>query len=259
MFRRQPRYKGMLIFAVVILIYAACYAFAHFRHMPLKDSSSWIVATAVIAAVGALFKDTMSRWLWGPELEVYYEHKTPYVDDPPFLDSEGTYLGDSYFFRFRVRNAGSATAEKVHVLALNLWKGGAVKRRYTMTLNWSNAGARIVDISQGTERLCDIGFIVDPEKRKEMGYAYNLPTVGPDKTLLTLETEVKGTHRHHLLKPGVYQLFLVIGAANHDPIHVKVDIDVKGDWYNKSIKEMCEKGVVIGVTEIEPPIETDDG
>ncbi len=248
----------MLIFAVVILIYAVCIAIARFNGTELKDSTGWIVATAVIAAVAALYKEGISRWLWGPDLEVFYLHESPYVDDPPFLDSEQKYLGDSYFFRFRVRNVGTATAEKVHVLALNLWKGGAVKRRYTMNLNWSNAGARIVDISQGTERLCDIGFIVDPEKRKDMGYAYNLPTVGPEKTLLTLETEVKGTHRHHLLKPGAYQLFLVIGAANHDPIHVKVDIDLKGDWFKKSIKEMCERGVVIAVNEIEPPVETDD-
>ena len=157
----------------------------------------------------------------------------------------------AFYFRMRVKNKGKTQAEKVQIIAEQLYrkdkKSGKFEKDKTflpMRVKWTHweSGEPVVitDLNPKMGRHCDIGYIEEPRRRLEAP----LPGVSAGETLLSLELEKKPNTRSHLLIPGDYLLELIISPANANPIKKVLAIKLTGDWRDTE-EEMFRDGIVI--------------
>jgi hypothetical protein len=217
--------------------------------MEIGTLAQWAGATATLLAVlVALFKDEFLRWRRKPELRVSVAlaspdcHKTTlnYVVQKTAL----TYgAAECYYLRIWVENVGKTRAERVQVFASKLSKRSAdgsfkkVDNFLPMNLLWAHSqqgkgGPEIFaeGISPQMGKHCDLGHIVDPKYRKDVGY--DLPMLAAEETVLALDIEVKPNTLSHLVPPGVYRLALRVAAANCSPVDHTLEITITGKWFS---------------------------
>src|SRR5258708_139782 len=122
-----------------------------------------------------------------------------------------------------------------------------------MNLVWSHpkpapAGPEVFaeGISPGMGKHCDIGHIVDPSSKKDLGE--HLDRVPDNVPVLALEVEFRSSTLSHLVPPGEYQLHLKIAASNCAPRAVMVHLVLKGEWFSDEM-DMFEKSVGVTVTD----------
>jgi len=230
-----------------------------------------VIATFTLAIVAAL-QDKIRGWFLRPKLMVSITveppdcHKTilrSFKVETKFEPAVGAirnlervHEADCYYFKLRVKNSGNQRAEKVEVFAAGLSKKDAdaafrpVHDFMPLNLRWSNVHTTYLDaISPEMWKFCDLGHIIDPAKREPF-QAENNPDLGisPDKTLLSLDLEVKPNNLLHLVPPGVYRIELLIGAANSKPIRKTFEINHTGNWIADEGK-MLKDGIGIFLVE----------
>lgn len=239
--RRLRRHTWANILMVCVAIGVICAIAVKLSGGKLSDSPWWAVYLALSAAVLGLFRDAIVRWMWFPELELSFENKAPYCDDPLSIGGAPGQLPfqiPTIYFRPLVENKGTARAEKVEVMLVDVYVPQAnnvqppPNRQYSMNLGWANSGTAV---SQGAKltvwdglnpdmrRFIDLGKIYEPAGRiAHAGFGENLPNVvGP---IFSVEVEVPGNHLSHLLPPGDWEITLLLSAANHRTLRYKVEI-----------------------------------
>ncbi|MEJ2600262.1 MAG: hypothetical protein P8Z00_18145 [Anaerolineales bacterium] len=215
---------------------------------------------AVLAALFiAIFQDWLRTIFSRPRLEVSislnppYCHKVvkyftypPLAPDNPLYGKQ--YQADCYYFRLQIKNNGDVRAEHVEVYAAELTKQVAdgsfqlVETFTPMNLVWSHTSkAYLPAISPKMEKLCDLGHIIDPDKR-EVAFEDNNPnlTVPPNETTFSFEVETLSSTLGHVIEPGRYRLKLITGAANSKPIEKTLEINLTGKWYDDERKMLAE-------------------
>ncbi len=230
----------------------------------MGNAAEWAGAIATFLAVlVALFKDELLHWWRKPELRVSIELASP--------DCEKTTLtyqaqkipitqisAECYYLRIWVKNVGKTRAEQVQVFAAKLSRRNAdgsfkeVEHFLPMNLRWAHAqqGARGPEIfaegiSPKMGKHCDLGHVIDPKFRKDLGY--DLPTLAADDTVLALDLEVQPNTLSHLVEPGVYRLELRVAAGNCLPVNHTLEITITGKWFSDQAK-MFSDG--LGITAI---------
>lgn len=209
--------------------------------------AQWAGATATLLAVlVALFKDEFLRWRRKPELRVSIALASPdcHKTTLNYRVTDSYRAADCYYLRIWVKNVGKTRAEQVQVFAEKLVKRHAdgsfkkVESFLPMNLRWAHGqqgkdGPEIFaeGISPEMGKHCDLGHIVDPKHRKNVGY--DLPALGDNDTVLALDLEVKPNTMSHLIPPGVYQLELRVAAANCSPVNHNLEITVTGKWFSE--------------------------
>ena len=209
--------------------------------------AQWAGATATFLAVlVALFKDEFLRWRRKPKLRLSVSlappncHKTTitYMIQKPTPTSRAA---DCYYLRLWVENAGKTRAERVQVFVAKLSRRSAdgsfkdVDQFLPMNLRWSHAGSRAPEIftdgiSPEMGRHCDLGRVVDPSLRKEVGD--DLPSIAANDTVLGLDLEIKPNTLSHLVPIGVYHLTLRVAAANCPPRTHVLELTLTGKWFD---------------------------
>ena len=215
--------------------------------------AQWASATATFLAVlVALFKDEMLRWWRKPKLSVSIAlaspdcHKTKltYTIQKTAL----TYVAaDCYYLRMWVTNVGKTRAERVQVFASKLSRQSAdssfkeVEAFLPMNLRWAHgqqAGNVPEIFAEGISPMmgkhCDLGHVMDPKFRKDIGE--DLAGVPDDQTILSLDLEIKPNTLSHLITPGVYRLELRVAAANSAPVTKVIEITITGKWFEEQAK-----------------------
>lgn len=225
----------------------------------------WAAATATFLAVlVALFKDEFLRRCRRPRLTVSIElgppdcHKTKLNYEiqrvaPTWVSA------DCFYFRLWVRNLGKTRAEQVQVFAAKLSRKSAdglfkrVDAFLPMNLKWSHGrpdsdGPEIFaqGISPMMGKHCDLGHVVDPRYRKDLGE--DLSDVPAEKTIVALELEFPPGTRSHLIPPGTYRLELHIAAANSTPITKILELTTTGEWFPDEAKMFTDG---LGITVIQ--------
>ena len=242
--------------------------------LAFQSERSWVsrVFTAA-AALWGLFASLILA-LWGPriysyihrpKLELDIEAHPPYSHwiNPQFPEvKEGVIEGggnatdhniDIYFCRVNVSNRGKTEAEKVEVTVRRVFKqheGWApIDRFVPLNLRWSNtwdivrAGedapgdVRILvkdRISAGGERLCDLGFVVDPDRyldfcqraklRDRPGVASAASQDPKVRFVLAFEF-IRDLERHRLV-PGRYLLEVVADAIRIRPKSFWIELQI---------------------------------
>jgi hypothetical protein len=176
--------------------------------MDIGTVAQWAGATATFLAVlVALFKDEILHSRRKPRLTVLIAlappdcHKTTltYMAQNPVV----TYgSADCYYLRLWVKNDGKTRAERVQVFAAKLLRRSAdgsfreVDAFLPMNLRWAHGqqasgGPEIFaeGISPEMGKHCDLGHLVDPEFRRNVGE--DLPGVPTNETILALDLEVQ--------------------------------------------------------------------
>jgi hypothetical protein len=87
---------------------------------------------------------------------------------------------------------------------------------------------------------CDLGHIMNPDCRKELGE--DLPDLAATNTVFALALEVCPSTLSHLLAPGIYHLELRIAAANCSPVTKILELTFTGNWFDDPHK-MFRDGV----------------
>jgi hypothetical protein len=238
--------------------------------------TDWLSAIGTLLAVlAALFIAIFQDWLRSifsrPRLEVSislnppYCHKTlRYLTYPPLAPDNQLYgkqfQADCYYFRLRIKNNGDVRAEYVEVYAAELTKQVAdgsfqlVETFTPMNLVWSNIGQSYLPaISPKMEKLCDLGHIIDPDKRKLISEENSPdPNGSAEETTFNFDVELISSPHGHVIEPGRYRLKFIIGAANSKPIEKTLEINLTGKWFDDERKMLAE-GISIAISNtIEP-------
>jgi hypothetical protein len=229
---------SLRLLVVVFVLMLLCGIFVMFSGQSLDKSPLWLAGSAVLTSFVALGSPLVQKWILHPVLRVSYVRGEDYCEYAiaKFERNKQECSVDAYYFRLLISNKGSIRAEKVEVLATNLWKqqldgSRLLDRCYSMNLIWTHIGKTILDgISPETGRFCDIGYCLCPQQT--------------DKAILSLELEARANRPRHLLEPGTYELGLVISAANHQPIYKRLEIVVTGMW-SDDLNKMANDGIRI--------------
>jgi hypothetical protein len=228
------------MFMVCVGIGLACMLAVKLSTGKLSESTWWAVYLALSAAVLGLFKDTIVRWIYFPELELRFYNAAPYCDDPP---ARGKTAGgvdfsvNTIYFRPLVINLGTARAEKVEVMLTDVHRPQpngppVLDRQFSMNLGWSNLhGVTVLDgINPEMRRFVDLGKIYQPNERVAyLGDAENLPDA--NGVICSLSVEVLGNHRPYLLSAtNDWYVTLLLSAANHATLRYRMTIHMTGGW-----------------------------
>jgi hypothetical protein len=200
------------------------------------------IATFVLA-----FRDPFLSCINRPRLKIHYENKSPYCINIQKIKEKkkGKIIrrsiilrSNSYYFRFGVINEGKRPAENVEVYAEKLFliqneKPIERKEFIPMNLLWQDHNKCVtLSILHGMERLCNLGHIIDPKKRKIFDENPFPPReVSNNNTVLFIEVETKLNTKTHIIGPGIYELHIFVGASNADPRREKIRFCVTGKWY----------------------------
>ena len=215
----------------------------------------WLLAGITLAAVlVAIFQDHIKRFFWKPKL-VLELHTSP----PDFqkisinrTDGQGRILGSglSYYFRIRVKNVGSISAEHVEIQASKLSKLDGktfeVINEFTpMNFVFSHTHEKSLEyLSPNMEKLCDFIHVIDPSENKFfIPYESNEPVIWFD-------LEVMPNNYGNLISGGgVYRIDIIVGASNIiKPIKRSILIDYSGKW-NKDESEMVNQEIRLSMQE----------
>lgn len=226
--------------------------------------AQWAAATATFLAVLiALFKDEVLRWRRRPRLSVSIKlnppdcHKTQM--NYQIQKTALTFVSaDCYYMLLWVENLGKTRAEQVQVFAAKLSRKSAdgsfkdVDGFLPMNLKWAHGqqasgGPEIFaqGISPMMGKHCDLGHIVDPQFRKDLGE--DLPGVPADRTIVALDLEFLPSMRSHLIPPGTYRLELRVAAANSTPVTRVLELTTTGEWFQDQGRMFVEG---LGITVI---------
>ena len=228
------------------------------------------VGTLALAAFAA-FQEPIRR-CWSnrdrPIFEVSIKTEPPDCSAVSRTRQDGQLVADCIYIRLWVKNAGKTTANDVEVYARGLRKQRAdggwdpINTFPPMNLVWSHVsysrplvGPWIhFKIAPKMGRHCDIGSIVDPARRKDVGE--DAPGLGltDQQTSLTFGIMVAPNNRAHIVGPGEYQLDILIAAENVSAISRTLAISLKGTWYASPLdpryadeKKMLSDGVGVSV------------
>ncbi|HEY3041707.1 MAG TPA: hypothetical protein VGJ66_23430 [Pyrinomonadaceae bacterium] len=216
--------------------------------------AQWVAAFVMsLVALVALFKEEiMKRWR-RPILDLSLRvtppdcYKTelrnlrPGPGDNVQISGFGKWhVANCYYFRLWVDNHGKTRAERVQVFATRLHRLGAdgkfVEDKHFLPLNlrWSHSEDNHEVFAEGISphmgKHCDLGRIIDPEKRADFA---DIEGFAKEKCLFELAVEFPSATRSHLLQPGVYRLELKIAAGNVAPIDKTVELSVTGNWFDE--------------------------
>jgi hypothetical protein len=237
--RRRPWANLLMVLLAIVL---ACAVSVKMSAGDLSKSDWWAVYLALSAAILGLFKDSIFRWVYFPELELLFYNGAPYCDEPPAKGKSAAGVDfslNTIYFRPLVINHGTARAEKVEVMITDVHRpqpGGPaiLDRQFSMNLGWSNlSGVTVLDgINPEMRRFVDLGKIYQPNERvAHLGESENLPD--HEGVVFSLSVEVQGNHCPYLLPAkNDWYVTLLLSAANHPTRRYRMTIQMTNDWIN---------------------------
>jgi len=222
-----------------------------------------------ISAFAAIFASTVRRWWNRPVLTMDLSDGVR----PDFLSipfggqssiTHGPVVVDSYYVRFRVVNKGlrdPARNVMAFLAEVNHQETGTPVDTYIpLHLNWSNFGGHLFYpmINRGLDVHCDLGFILDPQRRNHFTNQNLNPTrlgIANDVPVLALDTVVKPNSQSSLIPPGTYILKVIVAASNAKPATAKFQVIVPDRWYPNEDEMFSDVGLSAKITEVSEEVE----
>jgi len=230
--------------------------------LTVGETASLIGAVATtLAVVVALLREEIIHLWRKPVLEARVHlgppdcHKT-IIELLDKRDGQRLGMAHCFYFRIWIENTGNQRAEKVQVFAAKLLRrhaDGSFREEQSflpMNLRWAHSQQSLLGpeifaegVSPHMGKHCDLGHMVDPERRA--GFGHELDSVPKAKTILVLDLEVQPNTGSHMLAPGVYRMVLKLAAANARPVTTTIELNHTGDWFADEVR-MFRDG--IGIT-----------
>lgn len=209
------------------------------------------LATLVVAAI-ALFQEHIKRYFFHAKLVISTSTSPPTCVMVPtcYKDSTREAWGDGLYLGLWVKNEGNEPAHDVEVFGNelrrlrmdNTWE--VVSLFPPMNLLWANLGMPALDVSPGARRRLDVGSIIDPSRRADLGLDADHLEKG--RTALRLATIVTPNHKGNIVTYGDYELDVEVSARNFHATRHTLSIRLSGTWYPNE-EQMLSDGVAISV------------
>jgi hypothetical protein len=216
--------------------------------------AEWFVGLGTfVLAVVAVFQETIRSWFYNPSFHVSIKTEPPDCVAVPFTERDGTFVADSIYLRLWVENIGNATAKNVEVYAkeLRMQRADGAWERVgafpPMNLKWANVGTiYFPGIAPEMGKHCDVGHIVDPERRNLLRENAPRLALNNQQPSLAFDLMAAPNHRGHIIGPGEYQLEIQVAAENVPPIKRTITISLRGTWYADETR-MLRDGVGVRI------------
>jgi hypothetical protein len=206
--------------------------------------TEWLTAIGTIGAVVvalfiAIFHERLRTLLWHPTLVISHENHPPDANLIPVKNEETGDMAECYYFRLRVYNEGSTSAEMVEVFVEEIHRQRADgtfelwQDFIPLNLVWSHYNqAYFPRIPPHIYKHCDLGHIIEPSRRDRFpSEVHPRSNISQDKTMMCLGLITLPRSGSYLLVPGVYHLEVVAVAANADIVRRTVELKLTGNWY----------------------------
>jgi hypothetical protein len=194
-------------------------------------------AAVVLAAIVALFGDSMKRWFWfyRPNLQLEARVRRPDAERVGRVmrvnEQVTVAVGDAWFFRLEISNLRRTPAREVQVYLEKIEKadGTPVEKFTPMNLKWTNQGVTTRPVLLKKLRaFCDFIYVSEPAWKTQTGE--NLDGVAAEKCVMCLDVEATNTGKGHLLGPGAYRYDLYVAAENFPARRSMVEVRYDGTW-----------------------------
>ncbi|NCO98392.1 hypothetical protein GW864_04485 [bacterium] len=216
-----------------------------------KKDVPWKAMVALLLGLAGIFKlqEYVDRkWLRKPVWDIDLKLAPPDSHKIALRNqSSGQRICDTYYFRFRVTNAGNYQMEDIEVMVEELYKKGRgssyTKVRNFLPLNLVWAHNHLVTMSKIQPKLfkhCDFAHIV------ETNYL-NLGQFGITTTVsvaMLLDTYVQPNTGSHIILPGKYKIKIAFAANNLPPKIIWFKLEFRDIWDNNE-QQMLTRNVVI--------------
>ncbi len=202
-----------------------------------KDPQWWAIAVALLLGIVGIFQDWIRAIFKKPKLHVDIKLEPPDCHKIALRNSQtGQFICDTYYFRFRVTNAGNYPMEDVEVLTAELHNkinGQYKKVNNFLPINLHWAHNHVVTMPKIQPKLfkhCDFGHIIETNTNfggKILTY-YGFNTKA--NIIMQLDTFIEPNTGSHILFPGEYKIKIIFSANNVSPYEIWFKLTLKDKW-----------------------------
>lgn len=196
-------------------------------------TSSGVLVALLLGVVG-IFQDRIRACFIKPDLKVSIKLESPDCHKMAVTNTAtGQHIYDSYYFRFRVENAGNHHMEDVEAMVTELYKksiDGYKKLDNFIPLNlvWAHYKGKITEpkIQPRLFKHLDFGNIL-----KSQFVDLNYFGITQTATIVfQLALSVFPNSGSHILLPGEYKVKVVFAANNLKPEEKIYHLNIKDKW-----------------------------
>ncbi|GAG61482.1 unnamed protein product [marine sediment metagenome] len=226
------------------------------------EAEWFLVISTLFLAFVALFKDSILQYIFKPNIDIKFDLSSSdcYQNVLQQVEKEKAIDTINFFkYRFRIINKGTRPAKNVEVIIQDIMKkkGGNFYRIDSFlsdNLNWNSFSlgpkteAKIYYdfIFPNTFKHCELGHILDPEKRHLIPSENNskLPIQVKDETIFSFNVARRYNNLYYLVAPGIYKIKVLVAGENFKSIEKEYELEVTGKWY-KDEERMLSDGVKV--------------
>jgi len=204
------------------------------------------VSVALLLGVVGIFQDRIRSLFRKPKLNVSIKLESPDCHKIPMRNLKTGEEYDSYYFRFRIENAGNHQMEDVEAMITEVYKkvsNSYEKVKSFLPLNLVWAHYRYITMPKIQPHLfkhLDFGHITKSD-------AANLSFFGIRENpniVFQLDIAVIPNTGSHILLPGDYKIKIIFAANNLKPQEKVYNLVIKDNW-NDDEERMLEENVSI--------------
>jgi hypothetical protein len=213
------------------------------------EAEWFLVISTLILAFVALFKDSIWRFILKPIIDVKFDINSPdcYKSELHKLEEEKTIDTMNVFkYRLRIINKGKRPAKNVEIIIQDIMKKKGqnfyrIDSFLSDNLDWSRSSTRTnaepkiyyESIFSNTFKHCELGHILDPEKRHLIPSENNskLPIKEKDETIFSFNVAARYNNLYYLVAPGTYKVKVLVAGENFKSIKKEYELEVTGKWF----------------------------
>ena len=213
------------------------------------EAEWFLVISTLFLAVVALFKDSIWRLILKPTIDVKFDLSLSdcYQNELQQVEKEKTIDTINFFkYRLRIINKGTRPAKNVEVIIQDITKKKGrnfyrIDSFLSDNLNWNsfslgpNTEAKIYYdfIFPNTFKHCELGHILDPEKRHLIPSEniLKLPIQVNDETIFSFNVARRYNNLFYLVTPGTYRVKVLVAGENFKSIKKEYEIEITGKWF----------------------------
>jgi len=209
----------------------------------------FLVISTLILAVVALFKDSFWQFILKPIIDVKFDLSSPdcFKSELHKLEKEKTIDTMNIFkYRLRIINKGKRPAKNVEIIIQDIMKKKGtnfyrIDSFLSDNLDWGSSSTKTNEeakiyygfIFPNTFKHCELGHILDPEKRHLISSENNpkLPIKEKDETIFSFNVATRYNNLYYLVAPGTYRVKVLVAGENFKLVKKEYELEVTGKWF----------------------------
>ena len=200
---------------------------------------------AVFATIFFFFYERIKNYLNRPIIKIDINFRPPECHKT--TGSFNNKFADAFWFRLFVKNTGKSNAQNLEVLIEKVEKKSGDKwKTYSAflpsNLKWTHIDIPLLlNLQPGTTKNIDFGYIYDPIVNVSIAAENNFsPEDKKIEILFNVSISVNPFTGYHVLKPGDYIFYIIVGASNCKARREKFKLSFSNNWQTNEEKMLNE-------------------